>query len=135
MTQPIAYTYEADTHCVKCAIARFGQEPGHPWPADDARDSEGNAIGAIFPWDQWHDVPSSGRYTLVCGTCHVVLDSCEHPVESPVQECEPEPDEPCDCDTCGMGPDDLHDLGLCPDCEADLTIAGTEHATDCPLVH
>lgn len=32
-----------------------------------------------------------------------------------------------------MGPDDFHDLGLCPDCEADLTIASTLHADDCPL--
>lgn len=107
MTQPIAYTYDADTHCPPCTLARFGSARATfggsaYFPHDDARDSEGNPLGAIFPWDQWHEVPSSGRYTLVCGTCDVVLDSCEHPVREPEFADEDEPDEPCDCDTCTM---------------------------------
>ena len=31
-----------------------------------------------------------------------------------------------------MNPDDFHDLGLCPDCERDMT-AGELHTADCPL--
>lgn len=92
--QPIAYTYDADTHCPPCAVARLGQEPGHSWPRDDARDAEGNPVSAIFPWDEWHEVEDArGTYTLVCGTCNAVLDSCEH------GEDESDPD-PCTCEAC-----------------------------------
>ena len=31
-----------------------------------------------------------------------------------------------------MTADDFHDLGLCPDCERDMTI-GELHTEDCPL--
>lgn len=62
---PIAYTYDADVHCPSCAIARFGSEPGHPWPPEDATDSEGNGVGAIAPWDEADD--------LTCGTCGTVI--------------------------------------------------------------
>jgi hypothetical protein len=31
-----------------------------------------------------------------------------------------------------MGPDDFHDLTLCPDCKRDMT-AGKLHTADCPL--
>jgi hypothetical protein len=45
--RPIADTYEADTHCPPCAVARFRQEPGHPWVPEDATDSEANAVDVI----------------------------------------------------------------------------------------
>lgn len=88
MSKPIAYTYMADTHCPPCAVARFGPEPGHEWPRDDARDGEGNPVGAIFPWDEWHPVkedgePVIGSFSLVCGTCGTVMDQCEHPDNEP----------------------------------------------------
>lgn len=72
MQPPIAYTYEADTHCPDCAVARFGREPGYPWPPEDARDSEGNPVGAIAPWDDWCDA-EDGPCTLACGTCGWII--------------------------------------------------------------
>lgn len=113
MRDPIAYTYDADTHCPDCAVARFGRElyrtwdhralcsqcgeagnlvPAsmadtahrhgptshpftprvHPWPPEDARDSEGNPVGAIAPWDDWCDA-EDGPCTLACGTCHFII--------------------------------------------------------------
>ena len=77
----IAYTYEADHHCEACASARFGlDEHGEIEGVDD----EGNEVGALFGWDEWHvcsehldsfpDYPA----TLVCGDCGTVLDGpCE----------------------------------------------------------
>lgn len=62
---PIAYTYEASEHCPTCAAARFGvDEDG--WIPEDARDSEGNPVGAVAPWDEW-------ERSLVCGTCFGVI--------------------------------------------------------------
>jgi hypothetical protein len=84
---PIAYIYEADTHCPPCAKARFGATyrtlagPGFPtyelarafdsvvygpFIAEGAKDAEGNPVGAIFAWDEWEG-------TLACGTCHEVI--------------------------------------------------------------
>ena len=60
----IGYTYDADVHCPGCAIARFGQEPGHYWVREDAVDSEGNPVHPIAPWDETSE---EGEY---CGTCH-----------------------------------------------------------------
>lgn len=59
--EPIVYTYEADYHCPACTIARFGADEYGNVP-DDAVDSEGNPIGAMWEWDE-HDSP------LLCGTC------------------------------------------------------------------
>ena len=108
MRDPIAYTYEADTHCPACAVARFGRETtckvckeagnlapysmagtmhrfgpvaGHafdphvwPWPPEDARDGEGNTVGAIAPWDDWCDGEDEGLCTLACGTCTGIIE-------------------------------------------------------------
>lgn len=58
---PIAYSYDADTHCPDCARERFGaNEHGHVY----GEDSEGNPVGIVSPWDEV-DV-SCGIY---CGTC------------------------------------------------------------------
>jgi len=91
MRPPIAYTYEADTHCPDCAVARFGAESicppdcafdhrdgahwFYPWPPEDARDSEGNPIGAIAPWDDWCNGEDEALCTLACGDCLAVLDT------------------------------------------------------------
>lgn len=60
---PIAYTYEADTHCPACAKARFGRSEAG-FIAEDCEDSEGNPVGVIAPWDEVD--PAAGLY---CGTC------------------------------------------------------------------
>jgi len=110
MRPPIAYTYEADTHCPDCAVARFGKDPTNrcavcgeaanrnpismagtmhrygptsheyvpgmdPWPPEDARDSEGNPVGAIAPWDDWCNGEDEAVCTLTCGDCLAVLDT------------------------------------------------------------
>ena len=77
---PIAYTYEADTHCPSCARARFGVCPdGFTACAEHgALDREGNGPGAVFPWDEWCDASADGRQTLACGTCRGVIEEHEH---------------------------------------------------------
>lgn len=64
-TIPVAYVYEADYHCPGCAIKRFGEDDRGPWAKEDAVDSEGNLIGAIFSW-----MAANG---MVCGTCHLAI--------------------------------------------------------------
>ena len=78
MQPPIAYTYDADTHCPDCATARFGKEPRerggfYPWPPEDARDSEGNEVGAIAPWDDWCNGEADDVCTLACGDCLAII--------------------------------------------------------------
>jgi hypothetical protein len=71
MNGPIAYTYEADTHCPACTAERFG-------PSRDGRDSEGNRVGAIWPWDEWCEPSEPGRQYLACGTCYGVIEEHKH---------------------------------------------------------
>jgi hypothetical protein len=70
---PIAYTYEADVHCPACCRVKFGDEYED---IPDARDSEGNPIGALFGWDEWYDV-GCGNQTLSCGDCGKIIDEYE----------------------------------------------------------
>ena len=63
----IGYTYDADTHCVDCALARFGADD-NGWVPEGVADSEGNELGAIFT-DSESDTPGS------CGTCGADIDS------------------------------------------------------------
>lgn len=77
-TCPIAYTYEADTHCPECAEARFGTCEEHGQTACCVTDSEGNEPGAVFSWTEWqHGEPEHARETLACGTCHSIIDETE----------------------------------------------------------
>ena len=69
MHDPIAYTYEADTHCPGCAFKRFGRDENGFVP-ENAEDSEGNGVGVIAPWDEWEGV-------LACGTCGGVIREAE----------------------------------------------------------
>lgn len=83
---PIAYTYEADTHCPACSEARFGRgefgliaidEHGDP-----SLDREGNPVGVIAPWDEWCDMYEPGRQVLSCGTCLGIIKEHEHDTET-----------------------------------------------------
>lgn len=78
MHDPIAYTYEGATHCPGCAFVAFGQDE-HGYVPEDARDGEGNPIGAIAPWDEWYDLDSNegGTQVLFCDSCGGVIDTCE----------------------------------------------------------
>jgi len=75
MHDPIAYTYEADTHCPGCTEERFGRG-ARGFIAEDATDSEGNPVGVIAPWDEWYNV-GEGNQTLACGTCGEVIETYE----------------------------------------------------------
>jgi hypothetical protein len=104
---PIAYAYEADYHCPACTEARFGRcrftreiacsDERHADPAGGelahlpALDRESNAVGALFPWDEWYEVSEPGVQYLSCGDCGAILDTCE-----PVPDNEPE----CECESC-----------------------------------
>jgi hypothetical protein len=57
----IGYTYEADVHCIHCALERFGSKLDR-----NAIDSEGNAPHPIFDTDEWSE---SER----CGDCEEEL--------------------------------------------------------------
>jgi hypothetical protein len=67
---PIAYTYEADTHCYACTIVRF--------PTTYGTDREDNEVGALFSWDEWCDPDESGMQYLMCGTCMGVIQQHYH---------------------------------------------------------
>ena len=60
---PIAYTYEADTHCPACAFERFGRNERGFIAESPTVDNEGNPIGAVFSWDEYDE-------GLYCGDCH-----------------------------------------------------------------
>lgn len=70
MSEPIAYTYEADVYCPRCAAQRFGRGAdgfiGTDEHGDIMRDGEGNEIGVIAPWDLDTDDAENGLY---CGDC------------------------------------------------------------------
>ena len=53
----VAYTYEADEHCLPCAARAFGPGEIH------AFDSEGNAVYPVF-------LDQAEGETFACGTCH-----------------------------------------------------------------
>mgnify|MGYP001572395689 CR=1 FL=1 len=79
---PIAYTYEANTHCPACAEARFGRSvPTINMPSliatdsygDPSIDREGNEVGVIAPCD-------TGNWPkgIYCGDCLTELsEPCE----------------------------------------------------------
>lgn len=73
MKNPIAYTYEADTHCADCTIAQFGD-------ACEGIDREGNEVGAVFGfhqwWQAWEDIDEDTQI-LACGTCGREIDRVE----------------------------------------------------------
>jgi hypothetical protein len=72
---PIAYTYEADYHCPYCTKKRFGVDE-HGYPPETSKDSEGNQLGALAPWDEWYDI-GYGSQSIYCGTCGDLIDRYE----------------------------------------------------------
>ena len=55
----VAYTYEADKHCLACASRAFGSGEIH------ASDSEGNPVNPVF-------LDQAEGDTFPCGTCHEI---------------------------------------------------------------
>jgi hypothetical protein len=78
---PIAYTYEADYHCPACTEERFGRTDDGYIAGENAdgtvsEDTEGNAVGAVFPWDEWCQGTDEAE-TLACSDCGCVIDETE----------------------------------------------------------
>ena len=74
---PIAYTYEADHHCERCAEQRFGRDEHGDITGTDA---EGNEVGALFSTDEWYAnelYEGAAKATLGCGTCGEVIEERE----------------------------------------------------------
>ena len=60
-------------------VASHDYTPGlYPWPPEDAKDSEGNGVGVIAPWDEWCEPSEPGTQYLACGTCHGVIEQHDH---------------------------------------------------------
>lgn len=68
MARIVAYTYEADVHCVNCTNTRFGQYIRFPRDTNgiplDSTDREGNTIHPVFSTDE----VTTTHFTH-CGTC------------------------------------------------------------------
>lgn len=80
MSDPIAYTYEADYHCPECAFARFGRDE-HGFVPESAQDGEGNGVGVLAPWDEWQQFDGEVEI-LACGTCGKEID--RHDPDGPI---------------------------------------------------
>lgn len=70
MSEPIAYTYEADYHCPGCAAIDFGVDASGDIVGVD---SEGNEIGIVAPWDEWQQFTGEPE-VLACGTCGGIIE-------------------------------------------------------------
>ena len=119
-----AYTYEADTHCVACTIARwqaggFKVQAGHPEGAGTdengvpyaAQDNEGNLIHPVFASDEGA-VDDSGRgLGMTCRTCgDVIRDPDPDPDPDPEPDDE-DPDDASPADDGGLDFDILARIG------------------------
>jgi hypothetical protein len=76
MLNPLAYSFEASWNCPACTRARFGEDE-NGYPPESARDGEGNPIGAVAPWDEWHEPSEIRVQVLACDTCGRELDRWE----------------------------------------------------------
>ena len=94
----IAYTYEADTHCITCTKKRYQdggfdtlykEHPNYNEGLDangvgmDAMDYEGNAVHPQSSIDEWYELDESviadyPTQYLACGDCHEVIDEYTH---------------------------------------------------------
>ena len=91
----IAYTYEADHHCIDCTVKRYQSGEFDKAPTDypyyngndtdqnrvgyDSLDSEGNYVHPVFSTDEWQNFDPSfladfPTQYLECGNCHTIID-------------------------------------------------------------
>ena len=97
MSNILAYTYEADYHCIDCTRKRFFYlyvEPNRSivttnFETDEngilysQTDNEDNRVHPLFSTDEWQELDDS--YTsenptqyLACGDCHTVIEEYTH---------------------------------------------------------
>ena len=77
----IAYTYEADIHCIDCTNKRYESNGFNG--KYNALDNEGNLVHPLFSTDEWQEYDSSflsenPTQYLVCGDCHTIIDEYTH---------------------------------------------------------
>lgn len=68
-TDVVGFAYEADLHCVDCAIGRFGPDIMGQDPAEP-EDDEGNPISPVFDGE---DAYSEDGAPYCCGDCGSAL--------------------------------------------------------------
>ena len=73
----IAYTYEADHHCIDCTVERFESNGFNG--EYNVEDNEGNLIHSLYSTDEWQEFDPSflaenPTQYLVCGDCHTIID-------------------------------------------------------------
>ena len=87
----IAYTYEADYHCIDCTRKRY-ESGGFNYHGNgtcllcsgisgiyDSLDNEGNLIHPLFDIDEWQEfdesfIAENPIQYLACGDCHEVIE-------------------------------------------------------------
>ena len=82
----IAYTYEADTHCIGCTQKRFSIT--YSLDIFNQVDKGGNFVHALYDIDEWYEledwyVQENPIQYLACGTCHGIIDTYEHELIMP----------------------------------------------------
>ena len=74
----IAYTYEADYHCIDCTRKRFGTESiTNTYEDQGVKDNEGNLIHPVFVSDET-------RAGTACGNCYEIIYKYQ---DNPCVEC------------------------------------------------
>lgn len=111
---PIAYTYEADFHCPACAEKRFGFDKSG---FITGIDSEGNEVGVIAPWDEWHLPEVVGEQWLECATCERIIETY-----SPTFEPRHAPKDDCNGEAFG---------NKCLECDSPLCACEYAYGHDC----
>ena len=90
----IAYTYEADVHCIDCTRKRFQRSLCIHYiqgkPCTNCRDSNGllyeqkdnerNLVHPLFSTDEWQELDESylaenPTQYLACGDCHEIIET------------------------------------------------------------
>ena len=89
----IAYTYDADTHCIDCAVKRnesngftgLYKEMGmnNATVLVGLLDNEGNLVHPVFSTDEWQELDESflvdnPTQWLACGDCHKIIEEYTH---------------------------------------------------------
>ena len=84
----LAYTYDADTHCIDCTVKRFGITSKYHLDMFNQIDKTYNFVHAVFDIDEWYEledwyVQENPIQYLACGTCHGIIDTYEHELIMP----------------------------------------------------
>ena len=96
-TDIVAYTYEADYHCIACTIKHFQHSlcihymQGKPCNncrdsndvLEEQKDDEGNLVHPVFVSDEWQHLQEEyleeyPTQYLACGDCHEVIEEYTH---------------------------------------------------------